>query len=109
MEAHGFDQRKTLEALMRNDANYITATYFLLAEGRSALGTFNVSRKTSSAALGESQPSPKRGGSAATSGHRPSTAGVVASMESWDGRDDSAMGVFRHGSSAVNRAAVAAA
>ena len=110
MEAHGFDQRKTLEALMRNDANYITATYFLLAEGRAATGHLNLSRKTS-AVPSNAPSSPKKtsgGSSPSKDGHRPKTAGAP-SAGGWEGRDDSAMGVYRNGSSAGGQRAVAVA
>lgn len=82
MEAHGFDPRKTLECLMRNDCNYITATYFLLAEGRAANGSLSLSRKSSS------------------SGVQLNKAVSTSPVGKWD---DSAIAVHRRHDAALNR------
>jgi len=94
METHGFDTRKTLECLMRNDCNYITATYFLLAESRAAAGMERqLSSELSAAAQGpkrsqQSNPSD----SDPSADFRPKTAPAADAPSTWD---DSAIAMHR--------------
>ena len=96
MEAQGFDTRKTLECLMRNDCNYITATYFLMAEGRAAAGSFSATQqKVEGLVMAKDSSS---GGSADTTGagHQ-----HVTGAAKWGVMDDSAVAMHQQPAAAV--------
>eukprot|EP00951_Prasinocladus_malaysianus_P012220 scaffold90990_cov17-Prasinocladus_malaysianus.AAC.2 len=90
MEGHGFDARKTLECLMRNDCNYISATYFLLAEEKAESERNRTPSRGAETAAGTSTNTntiaPHEGGRPSTAPSQPKP--VVGN---WDGRDDSAI------------------